>query len=294
MAAVRQDAHVAAVRSLLAEHLPRVEVRSVVRLGEGGDNVVLEVNGDLLLRWSKEADPGLRATAVRRDADVLALVAGWSTLPVPEPIVVDVEVGVLAYPKLPGEPLLWLAELDPTQVAATLGEFLSRLHEVQLDAVAGFVPHDVEPLPAWRDEAAQHYGEVAAHLTAPARRTVEAFLGTPLPAEPEALVLCHDDLGAEHVLVAPADGRVTGVIDWSDAAIADPVVDLALLLRDLGQEAFERVVNHYDRRVGEADRARARFYARCALLEDVAYGLRTGDGRYSDAGLAHLDRTFAD
>jgi hypothetical protein len=41
------------------------------------------------------------------------------------------------------------------------------------------------------------------------------------------------------------------------------------------------------------DRERAVFYARCKLLEDVAYGLRTPGARcYAEAGLVHLDRSF--
>ncbi len=39
---------------------------------------------------------------------------------------------------------------------------------------------------------------------------------------------------------------------------------------------------------------RAVFYARCKLIEDIAYGVHTpGAGRYAEAGLARLVRTFA-
>jgi aminoglycoside phosphotransferase (APT) family kinase protein len=41
-------------------------------------------------------------------------------------------------------------------------------------------------------------------------------------AERAELVLSHNDLGIEHVLVDPATLEVTGVVDWSDAAIVDP------------------------------------------------------------------------
>ncbi len=48
----------------------------------------------------------------------------------------------------------------------------------------------------------------------------------------------------------------------------------------------------YDGRFDDADRERAAFYARCKLLEDIAYGVRTGARPYAEAGLAHLARTF--
>jgi aminoglycoside phosphotransferase (APT) family kinase protein len=87
---------------------------------------------------------------------------------------------------------------------------------------------------------------------------------------------------------------VTGIIDWTDAAVADPARDLALIYRDLGPEAFELALAHYGGPFDEAGRERGLFYARCKLIEDIAHGLRTpGAGRYAEASLAHLSRTFA-
>jgi aminoglycoside phosphotransferase (APT) family kinase protein len=85
-------------------------------------------------------------------------------------------------------------------------------------------------------------------------------------------VFSHNDLGIEHVLVDPAGWAVTGVIDWSDAALVDPAVDVGLLYRDLGPPALALV--------GGPDAERAVFYARCAMLEDLAYGVTTGLDRY--------------
>ena len=42
-------------------------------------------------------------------------------------------------------------------------------------------------------------------------------------------VLAHADLRAEHILEAA--GRITGVIDWSDAAVTDPALDFAASTR---------------------------------------------------------------
>ena len=51
-------------------------------------------------------------------------------------------------------------------------------------------------------------------------------------------VLAHADLGAEHLLAA--DGRLTGVIDWSDAAVTDPALDFARPYRDFGRRSSTR------------------------------------------------------
>ncbi len=71
------------IRMLLARHLPDYEVRSVTESGEGLDNAAHEVNGELIVRTSKESDPALRVEYTRREVDLLTAVAGISTLPVP-------------------------------------------------------------------------------------------------------------------------------------------------------------------------------------------------------------------
>jgi aminoglycoside phosphotransferase (APT) family kinase protein len=281
------------VRALLTRNLPGYEVRSVARLGEGWDNVAYEVNGELIVRGSKEADPDRRSELTRREADLLAAVARWSTVPIPEPIFADVEAGVLAYRKLPGLPLSEHPRAEPTRLAAILGGFLSHLNRAPLEEMEKLVPRDVEPPMTWWRDAERDYRETVEWLPAAARHPVEDFLGRRPPAESRALAFCHNDLGIEHVLVDAEANTVTGVIDWGDAAIADPMYDLGLLYRDLGPETFDLVLAHYEGRWDDADRERAVFFARCSLLEDIAYGVRTGARHYAENGLAHLARTFA-
>jgi aminoglycoside phosphotransferase (APT) family kinase protein len=283
------------IRALLARHMPGYEIMSVTGLGEGLDNAAYEVNGELIVRASKEPDPALRTVATRREADLLAAVGRVSALPVPEPVFADAEAGVIAYSRLPGLPLMDHPVADPACLAPALGRFLGRLHQTPLGEVERLVEWDNYPLSAWLEDAERDYGEITGHLPAASRRLIEDFLGRTPPAEPCALAFCHNDLGAEHVLVDAETNAVTGVIDWTDAAIADPARDLALVYRDLGLEVFEATLAHYGAHFDEAGRERAAFYARCKLLEDVAYGLATsGARRYAEAGLARLARTFED
>ncbi|GAA3837013.1 hypothetical protein GCM10022226_68790 [Sphaerisporangium flaviroseum] len=278
-------------RALLARHLPGYEVRSLTVLGEGLDNLAYEVNGELVIRMSK--DPAGRGEAIRREAELLAVVAEWSTLPVPEPVFADVEAGALAYRKLPGLPLNEHPVAQPERLAATLGGFAGRLHQTPVDRVANLVERDTYPLTSWRQDAERDYEQIVGYMPASARRLVEDFLGRTPPAEPPALRFCHNDLGAEHVLVDVEANTVTGVIDWGDAALADPVRDLALIYRDLGPEVFDLALAHDQGDWDEAGRERAVFYARCRLIEDIVYGVTTGARQYADAALAHLAWTFA-
>ncbi|HEY8524572.1 MAG TPA: aminoglycoside phosphotransferase family protein [Acidimicrobiales bacterium] len=290
------------VRAIAARHLGRpVATDRVIRLAAGTDNVVYEVDGELIVRVAREPGDG---EAVRREAALLAEVAELSPIPVPEPVFADPATGALAYRKLPGRPLNVHPVARPETLGAPLGELLAVLHRADpatpktpaaratQAALAALAPPDDHPPAAWLEDAARDYEAIADHLDPAARRRVEGFLAAPHPPAPARRVFCHNDLGAEHLLVDPATGALTAVIDWTDAALTDPARDLALILRDLGPAAYDRTLAHYDAPWSAADHDRAAFYARAALLEDLAYGVRTGARVYAEAALAHLPHTF--
>lgn len=284
------------IRAVLRGHLPRLAITSITTLGAGQENVAYEVNGDLIVRLRKEADPDERAVLVSREVALLAAVAPISTLPVPEIAFADAEAGILAYRKLPGVPILGQvgqAVMEPERFAPALGAFVSGLHAAPVATMSQLVPHDDDALLAWRDDAAEDFRAIVAILPAGARRRIERFLEDAPPEEEHTAVFSHNDLGAEHILVDAAAGTITGIIDWSDAAIADPMYDIGRLHRDFGPAFIDELLRHYTGRCTAADRARMVFYARCTLIEDIAFGLRAGARLYTDTALANLDRVFA-
>lgn len=215
---------VADVRSVVIAHMPDYQVDCVVRLGEGLDNLAYEVNGELVVRFSKEPDLARRAALLNHEARVLAAVADVSPLPVPQPAFTVAEQGCLAYFKLPGVPLVDMPRhqrsAHGTSIGATLGELLTALHAVAIDRMA--VETDHQPMAGWRHEATENYVTVAGQVPAAQRRSVEAFLDAAPPHDGCTPTFSHNDLGIEHVLVDPVAWTVTGIIDWSDAAVVDP------------------------------------------------------------------------
>ncbi|MFG2606143.1 phosphotransferase family protein [Streptomyces sp. NPDC048514] len=60
-----------------------------------------------------------------------------------------------------------------------------------------------------------------------------------LAAQPGAAVLTHHGLTGEHVVVS-ADGRVRGILDWTEAVLGDPAEDIAGLALSVGSPAAVR------------------------------------------------------
>jgi aminoglycoside phosphotransferase (APT) family kinase protein len=282
------------VRSLVVAHLPDYHVDSVVLLGEGLENIAYIVNDELVVRFSKESDPEQRAVRLRREASVLAAVADVVPVAVPKPRFVAVEQGCLAYFKIPGVPLLslprhqWSAHAP--SLAAVLGRVLSVIHALPTD----LLETDAQPPEGWRHDAAETYRKVVAHVPVKHRPAVEAFLATSPPDDGYPLAFAHNDLGIEHVLVDPGTSVVTGIIDWSDAALADAAYDFGLLYRDLGPRALDAALGNYRTDLDDHEhlRQRAVFYARCSVFEDLAHGIEKPDDRYVQNSIAAMEWLF--
>lgn len=161
------------------------------------------------------------------------------------------------------------------RLCAGIGRFLSALHAVPVAVAerAGIASVDL-----WSDVYRALIAETLPHLRPASRAwladTAEAFSrsgGTRRAPR----VLAHGDISAHHLLVA-RDGALTGVIDFGNAMVADPALDFAGVLNDLGWRDLERVWVHYDPPPGAALDAdvehRVRFYIAVVPLFRVLYG----------------------
>jgi aminoglycoside phosphotransferase (APT) family kinase protein len=179
-----------------------------------------------------------------------------------------------------------------------LGELLGALHSVPPDRVAELVDADDQPLSEWLREAAELDAVLGSAVPDRYRPAVARFLAGPPPAPyPGPLVFSHNDLGIEHVLVDPEALVVTGILDWTDAALVDPAYDFGLLHRDLGPVAVSAALDSYSSSTVDGTpglRDRALFYARCSTLEDLAHGLDSGEHRYAEQAVLAMEWLFAD
>jgi aminoglycoside phosphotransferase (APT) family kinase protein len=284
------------VRGVVAGHLPGYRVASVVVLGQGLDNTAYLVNDELIVRFSQAPSAEERAMRVEREAGVLAAVGKVSPLAVPVPAFVAAEAGCLAYFKVDGVPVPDLPRAARTlyaaAVGARLGEFLGAIHALPIDRMAELVDVDDDPSCEWLREAAESYPAVAAHVPPRYRPRIEAFFAAPPPDHHYTPVFSHNDLGVEHVLVDPQTWSVSGIIDWSDAAIDDPAYDFGLIYRDLGPLGLDAALGTYRTAEAEQLRERAVFYARCSVFEDLTYGVQMQRGGYRENALAALGWLF--
>lgn len=242
---------------LVGRAFPHLRDRPVVRLAEGWDNTVHVVDGVWAFRFPRRA---IAVPAIRRQLLVLPRIATLLPLPIPVPELVATDDDPLDPWPFAGSRLLPGRELadaalspeDRVPAAAAVGVFLRVLHAPAARAALG--PDLVLPIDplrrGWPRALIQNTREVLDQLVAdeiwdrdPA---VEALLAEAERLGPPAgdPVLVHGDLHVRHLLVDDA-GAATGVIDWDDACLGDPAIDLALAYAAFSGPARAALLTHY-------------------------------------------------
>lgn len=208
--------------------------------------------------------------AVAIDAAVLRLVRGL--LPVPE--VIEARPadpaagapGVLVTSFLPGERLdaCWAALGRETRrtVGRNLGTILGRLAQLPMLRAGQFVDADlkIEPWPeapdllAWVEQQRRH--SALAGWPDALYDGLRAVAGTAQDRldEVDRACLVHSDFNPKNLLVDPAEGTVTGLLDWEFAHAGTPGADLGNLLRfERHPEFVAAVIGAYLEVAGDLD-----------------------------------------
>lgn len=231
-------------------------------LTRGSENTTFSV-GDIIVRRSG------RVQEQAREVALLDALNAAVAVPVPVPLLHDPDEGVFAYRRLSGSPLFLRDVRTSASVEAGLLEVLGALRGAK---TASNLSVDVYPNDETHRDAARHFEQIRGHLTVEQAAAVARFLTVDPPSDREDTSAQHNDLGAEHILVDDA-GELTGVIDWTDAALTDPARDIGSIYRDLGPDVAFRVSESLGQPVTDDESARIRFFARCRWIEDVAYAV---------------------
>lgn len=285
-------------------------------LGVGWDNTVWRVGEGRVARFPR------RATALpllELEMQLLPVLAGRLPLPVPVPERVQRPEGApgaeaTGYPwpfwvgrAVPGRELAHagLPEDRREQPATDVGALLGRLHA---PALAGVARAEVPALrldPNGRGDVARRAPWVrqvvdracALGLPTPPARDVTALLEGAARARGGGRqpVLCHGDLHLRHVLVLP-DGHAGGVIDWGDACLADPAIDLTIAYAAFTGKARDDLLAAYRAAGGvppapdQVALARLLALGLSAMLAATAY--EAGDPALRDEAVAGMTRAL--
>lgn len=227
---------------------------------QGVANRVWFLGEGLVLRAAREEEPQA-AEWLRKEAVVIphAVAHGVRT---PEMVDFDDSLRVLpvsfmvlrrahgVVPELPGQ-----AVGDPRgAVYRELGAELARLHGAGLPGdPAGVIPVEAAAEPRHGVERLAAAGYFS---TADAGWLMDVFerLAARIPEAAPRLI--HGDVSPTNLLADPATGRLTALLDWGDAALADPASDFAKLPLRAAPYALEGYLGPVDEELQRAWAAR--------------------------------------
>lgn len=285
------------IRSILKAQFPSLRADRIAWLGEGYDSVAFAVDDAWVFRFPKREDVEQQ---LLRELRVLPAIAARSPIAIPEYRFVGSPSASYprhfgGYPMLPGVPAhqLTLGSSQLAQIAPQIGRFLSVLHAQDPSGVRADLPlcSSREVLQEMQAEALNELHNLEVVSTAGLATRWRAFLEQAPPPDSmsESAVVVHGDLAAEHVLVDPESGKVTGVIDWSEIGLSSAALDLAALYHWGGKSFAANALEYYEHGVTSALLQQARFIAACRAVLDVTFGLETGRAEYIAGALRTLN-----
>lgn len=222
-----------------------------IRLDEKGwANQVLIVDERLVFRFPR-TDAAKQELA--RELQVLPALQACSPVPVPDFSYIGSERPYVGYSLIEGVPLsrelfVQLNEAERSQLAATLGTFLTALHSLP---GARFFDQPCDALQKWRafyEEIRERlYGQLA---PADQERTTQLFTSFLEEERHFQYTPCviHGDLSSDHLLW---NQRLAGIIDFGDLEWGDPAYDFVGLVAEYGVAFLHEVLRSYHREQDE-------------------------------------------
>ncbi len=246
-------------------------------LDVGFSNVVVRFGGTVV-RVARTAQAGSRHAS---EAAVLRALEGRLPIEVPGPIRLvpaggDIPHGASIAPRLPGRPMTADdAQHHPT-IVTQIAEALGALHGVPTSAFPRDALLDLDPL----REIRRLDGETTPWLRERLPRAQRDALEGRWARSSEVLhgrtpVVCHGDAWFGNMLVS--SGRLSALLDWEDACVADPVLDLVAQLHLAGGSG-PSVITEYVQLRGPIDDLDGRLegYRLVRETAGLAYLLRNG------------------
>lgn len=286
------------VRQRIMAAFPALSIGTIQPFAAGWAHSTWLVNDTLVFRFPRTAR---EAATIRREMTVLPVLRPALHIPVPDyryaaPYGTAGDPSPFGgYTLVPGVPLgRMTTSVDAGTLTSDLGAFLTALHSfpVQHAAALGVPGGSAD---AWR-EVYTALGEemcrkAAPYLPARAQRQAAEVFDRFLQDDRHFAftpVLLHGDLGPDHLLLDPASGRLSGVIDFEDMSIGDPAFDfngLTFLGTDL--------LAAYDLPIDTTCTERMHFYTWLWPFHELRYGLESNQQAHIQHAVQWLCKTLA-
>lgn len=256
-----------------------IEAESIRVLGEGWDNLVFLINSNLVFRFPRRA---VAIPLLQQEMSVLKMIP--AALPLLTPVPDYLSDGCKSYPHpFYGHTLIegttgccTTLSADQYHAAArSLALFLRQLHHPDVS----FSAHNIIAPAFDRVDVPRMMATFTERLTGAMKhydfrkydekiRSIQADAKSYKPKEKRSLV--HGDLYHRH-LIFDSRQSLSGIIDWGDCGISDPIIDLGVLFQFFPPDTHRSFLDNYGD-VSPEETKYARFLGLYSAIAMLWYG----------------------
>jgi hypothetical protein len=217
--------------AVIRDDHPLFEIRSVKRMTDGLDNIVMEINDEYIFRF-----PRLGWISRVDERAVLEMFRGKTHAEVPNVLFFGRRLKYIGYPKIQG---VTLSEEESTRIppaerktlSTQLGRFLLELHgatEIEMARSAGVAEYDTSSFLRIHPVIAAAFPDDKPLLDF-AEKAAQEF--EQMPADPALRRVLHWDLHNGNIILAPTNYSLNGVVDFDTVTICDLHAEFRSLYR---------------------------------------------------------------
>ena len=271
-------------REEIARNFPEIEVSSIESIGEGMNNRGFEVNGKYVFRFPRKKDA---ARSCEIEIALLPELRKAVSLPIPNPEYVGRSANdrpFMGYESIPGTPLAPELIRDSRgamkpHLVQGISQFFREIHSFDIDKARrlgapgpNLQEKYTEELERVRETIYpvldEQYPQEAEQLKAFIEKCFADYLNDPKSFEYQPAFL-HGDLIEEHILYSSEQDKLTGIIDFGNAMIGDPVMDLARPYSYYGKEFIDELLKTYPCSDRELLFRKVKFYMAAQIMNQL-------------------------
>lgn len=236
----------------LARHsFPDLKIKEIQFKNNGWDNDILIINKQIVFRFPKNNKLLVQINDEIKILQQLALKKPLLQVPRYSAVYEKNIFRAVTYSFLMGESLdeslLTNLSSNPDN-AMLIGDFLTKLHSINLSVFKGTKLHTIHKLSYWEMLYSSVKNKVFPLLNRDQQNEINEVFVTFLKRCSTLTykkVLIHGDLSASNMVFDKNNNRISGVIDFTDAQIGDPAFDFAGLYWNFGPKFMKKVLSFY-------------------------------------------------
>ncbi|MFC4618875.1 phosphotransferase family protein [Camelliibacillus cellulosilyticus] len=279
--------------ALFKKYLPNIHIQDVQSIDNGWDNDILVINQSIVFRFPKSDKLLSKVVDEARLLECLTMKKPILKIPNYELVYDGHALKGVKYNFLRGKSL----NEYPTDIlmgdqenAKGLGDFLSKLHSIDLSDLQQTNLATVHTLDYWEKLYAAVQSEVFPHLDEREQdkmhKVFKRFIHE-YPSLTYKKAVIHGDLSASNIIYNQSKGRVDGIIDFTDAQIGDPAFDFAGFYWSYGPEFTKEVLAWYSGQESSNalfNRVQT-FYGLQTVFHELLHAVKTGETFNWDAAV---------